>query len=81
MEDFRRAQQRLGRDATPVQANAAQVIALDDRSLEAKLRRADGGDVTAGTGADDQYVEGSVSHVFIVSREGLGDVLRDTVAE
>src|ERR1035441_8745542 len=63
MEYFRRAQQRLGGDAAPVQANAAEIVALDYRGLEAELRRADGGDIAAGAGADNQYVEGSVRHL------------------
>ena len=63
--DLGRAQQRLGRDAAPVQADAAEMIALDDGGLEAELRRADRGDIAAGTGADDEKVEGSVSHDFL----------------
>ena len=62
VEDFRRAQQRLGRDAAPVETNAAEIIALDDGRLEAELRRADGGDIAAGAGADDENVEGGVGH-------------------
>src|SRR5688572_11162417 len=62
MEDFRRAQQRLGRDATPVQADAAEVRALDDRGPESELRRTDGSDVAAGAGADDDDVKTGVSH-------------------
>jgi hypothetical protein len=33
VEHLGRAQQRLGRDAAPVQADAAQILALDDRDL------------------------------------------------
>ena len=62
MEDFGRAQQRLGRDAAPVRADAAEEIALHDRGLEAELRGADRGDIAAGPGADDDDVEGGVSH-------------------
>ena len=58
MVDLGRAQQRLGRNASPVQANAAEPRALDDRGLEAELRCADRGDVAAGAGADDDDVEG-----------------------
>ena len=60
--DLRRAQQRLGRDAAPVEADAAEIIALDDRGLEAELRGADGGDIAAGAGADDDDVEAGVGH-------------------
>ena len=47
------AQQRLGRDAAPIEADAAELLALDDRGLQAELRRADRGDIAAGAGADD----------------------------
>src|SRR6516164_2488109 len=60
--DFRRAQQRLGRDAAPVEADAAEVGFLDDRGLEAELCCADRGDIAAGSGADDDDVEGCVGH-------------------
>jgi hypothetical protein len=50
--DLGRAQQRLGRDAAPVEADAAQMLALDQRRLHAELRRADGRDIAAGTAAD-----------------------------
>ena len=56
--DLRRAQQRLGRNAAPVEADAAEIGALDDRGLEAELRGADRGDVAARAGADDDDVEG-----------------------
>ncbi len=62
VEHVGRAQQRLGRDAAPVGADAADEVALDHRDLEAELRGADGGDVAAGAGADDDDVEGSVGH-------------------
>jgi len=63
MKYLRRAQQRLGRDASPVVADAAEIGLLDDSGLEAKLRRADRGDVAAGARADDDDVEGGVGHV------------------
>src|ERR1039458_2704373 len=63
MEDLRRAQQRLGRDAAPIEADAPQIFALDDRSLEAKLRRTNRGNVAARTGADDYDVEARLSHL------------------
>ncbi len=49
-------EQRLARDASPVQAEAAQRVALDQRGSEAELRRADGGDVAAGARPDDRDV-------------------------
>ena len=65
MKDLRRAQQRLGRNAAPVQADAAQIVALDDGGLESELRRADGADITARAGADDDDVEVRVGHVLL----------------
>ena len=60
--DFRGAQQRLGGNAAPVQADAAQMFALDDGRLEAKLCGADGRHIAAGAGADDENVETVVGH-------------------
>ena len=57
--DLRRAQQRLGGDAAPVEADAAQMLALHHGCLEAKLGRANGGDITARPAADDEDVVGS----------------------
>ncbi|MGY3082320.1 hypothetical protein ACVWZZ_008728 [Bradyrhizobium sp. LM6.10] len=62
--DLGRAQQRLGRDATPVQADAAEIGFFDDRDLEAELGGADRGDIAAGTGADDDDVEGCIGHAL-----------------
>src|SRR4029077_11383692 len=62
MVDLRRAQQRLGRDAAPVEADAAEMLALDDRRLHAELRRPDRRDITAGAGADDDEIEGCIGH-------------------
>jgi hypothetical protein len=67
MENLRRTQQRLGRDAAPIEANAAQIFALDDGRRKAKLRGADGGDVSAGAGTDDDDVEICISHVRYTS--------------
>src|SRR6185437_13039816 len=44
--DFGGAQQRLRRDAAPVEADAAELVAFDDRGLKTKLRSADGADIT-----------------------------------
>ena len=60
--DLGRAQQRLGRDAAPVQADAAEVLALHHRGLHAELRCADGGDIAAGSAAEHDEVEGLISH-------------------
>ena len=50
-------EQRLGRDAAPVEAGAAEHRrALDDGGLQPELRGADRGDVAAGARADDDHV-------------------------
>ena len=52
-------QQGFRGDAADVEAGAAVGGALlDDRDLEAELRRADGADVAAGAGADDDQIVG-----------------------
>src|SRR5262249_37734513 len=51
-----------GRNATPVETDAAEVIALNDRRLETQLSRSDRGHIAAGTGADDDNVEACISH-------------------
>ncbi|MNS79727.1 hypothetical protein D3C72_1133890 [compost metagenome] len=57
LELLARLQQGLGRDAAPVQADAAQVLALDDGDLQAQLAGADRRDVTAGARTDDDEIE------------------------
>ena len=53
LQRVRVLEQRLGRNAAPVEAGAAEHRrALDDRGLQAELRGADRGDVAAGAGAD-----------------------------
>src|SRR3546814_12625534 len=61
MIDFGRAQQRLGRDAAPVEANAAKILALDDCGLEAHLLRADRSTLARGAGAGVDEIVGVVS--------------------
>ena len=60
--------ERLCRNAANVQADAAELVLLDDGGLEAELVGADGGFVTAGAGADDDDVVGLVCH----ESEGVG---------
>src|ERR1700694_4809907 len=60
--DFRGAQQCLGRDAAPIQADAAELVALDERALDAELRRPDRRAITAGSTANHDEIEGSVGH-------------------
>jgi hypothetical protein len=59
LEHFRGVQQRLGRNAADVEAGAAMRLALfDDGDLEPELGGADGADITAGAGADDDEIVG-----------------------
>ena len=57
LELLARLQQGLGRDAAPVQADPAQVLALDNSDLQAQLAGANGRDITAGARADDDEIE------------------------
>src|SRR5918993_253539 len=50
------ARLRFGRDAPPVATDPAEVLPLDNRRLEAELRRADRRDIAAGPGAEDDEV-------------------------
>src|SRR5690606_33368348 len=50
-------QQRLGRDAPDVEADAAPVLLLDDGHLLAQLARADRRDIPTGAGAQDNNVK------------------------
>lgn len=63
VENFGGAQQRLGRNAAPVEADPAQMLPLDDRRLQAQLRRTNGGHVSARTRTDNDNVV-ILSHVF-----------------
>ncbi len=65
-----RPQHRLGRDAAPVQADAAQVLALNDGDLLAKLAGTDGGNIAAGACADHDHVE-CRCHLFLPQKTGL----------
>ena len=53
LRDGRGFEQRLGRDAAPEHAGAAEAFALDDADVEAELGAAEGGDVTGGAAAED----------------------------
>src|SRR5262245_43883724 len=76
VKNLGRAQQRLGRDATPVQENADQIIARHDRGLKAELRCTDRRHVAARTRANDHHVEGGVSHVVLWVLKGGGAATR-----
>ena len=62
VDDFGVAQERLGGDASPVEADAAGPIVFDGGHGEAELGAADGGDVAAGARADHDDVEGLIRH-------------------
>ena len=74
LDDLQRVrvlEQRLGRDAAPQQAGAAErLLLLDDGDLQSELRGADRGHVAAGAGADDDDVV-FVGHGVISARRRL----------
>ena len=57
VSEFGVLQQRLGRNATDVEADSAPILLLHDGDLLAELCGADCGDVAAGSGAKDKGVE------------------------
>src|SRR5262249_45399114 len=65
-------QQRLGRNAAPVEADAAEIGFFDNSCLETKLGRTDRGDVAARSGTDDDDVEGCVGHAYSGLRRSSG---------
>ncbi len=71
-ELFGGMQQRLRGNAADVEAGAAEGLALfDDGDLQAELRGADGADIAAGAGADDDEIVGHASpHKSSTSRAG-----------
>ena len=54
--------QRLGRDAADGEAGAAGLLRLDDHGVDAELAGADGADIAARTGADDEQLAGNFLH-------------------
>src|SRR5262249_36943128 len=66
MVNLRAAQQCLSRDATPIETDAAQLIALDQCCLHAELCRADRRHVAARAAAENDQVEGSLRHRAIL---------------
>ena len=60
--EFGVAQQRFGRDAADVEADAAPVLGFDDRGVQAQLRGTDGRDISAGAGSEDDDVIVSHGH-------------------
>src|SRR4051794_32835796 len=62
MMDLRGAQQRLGRDAAPIEADAAEMLALYEPRLHPELRRPYRRDIAAGSPADHHKVERAFGH-------------------
>ena len=76
LQRVRVLEQRLGRNAAPVQAGAAEHRrALDDRGLQAELRGADRGHVAAGARADhyDVVFVGHLLSFFLMDDSGTKD--------
>ena len=70
--ELRDPEQRLGWDAPPVEADAAEAFPLDHGGLEAELARADRRDIAARAGADDGDVKGRIGHDVLRSRMRYG---------
>ncbi len=84
MVDLGGAQQRLGRDAAPVEADAAEMLGLDDRDLHFQLRGADCRDIAARAATDDHQVKFLLlSHAlllkFLLSRPPPGQDRLDDI--
>ncbi len=62
IEDFRRTQKRLGRNTAPVQADAPEMLALDNSGLEPQLRGPDRGHIAARTRADHDDIKAVFRH-------------------
>jgi hypothetical protein len=71
MADLGGAQQGLGRDAAPIEADAAEMLALHHGRLQAELGGADGRDIAAGAAADDDQIERSVCHDAYLEPGGM----------
>ncbi len=56
-------QQRFSRNAADVDADAAQLLLLDDRRREAELRSPNGCDVTGGAAAEHDDIKGGHSYL------------------
>src|SRR5947209_9704458 len=62
IEYLGRTQQRVRRNASPVQTDAAEIFTLDDCCLETELSCPDGGNVAPWTRTDDDHVKARFSH-------------------
>src|SRR5262249_36584272 len=78
---LRRAQQGLGRYATPIQADSAEMLALDECRLEPELSGANGRYIAAWTAPDDHEIEGLLGHdlrsfrLWVASGQAVGEVI------
>lgn len=73
MRDLRVAQERLRGHAADVEADPAPMLGLDDRDGLAELGRADGGDLSARSGAPDVDVD-ACARVRALCDGCVGDV-------
>jgi len=74
--DLADVQERLGGDAAPVQAHAADLVAVEAHDLLAELAEPDRGVVAARAGADDERVDGERCHGMLFARRGREPPLR-----
>ncbi|EKD60770.1 MAG: hypothetical protein ACD_54C00559G0002 [uncultured bacterium] len=71
MKHLGTAQQRLGRDTAPVQADTAQIFAFDNRHLLAQLAGPNGSHIATGACADHDHVECLSSHLSLLRKSSL----------
>src|SRR5713101_1197816 len=62
VRQLRGMKERLGRDATPVQAGASDLLLLDDRNFEPELGSTNSADIPGGATADDGDIERFIRH-------------------
>ncbi len=61
-EFVRRMDERLGGDAADIEAGAARLAFFDDDGVDAELSGADGADIAARAGADDEKLADDLFH-------------------
>ncbi len=66
VEHLSRAQHCLGRDTAPVEANAAQMLALNASHIQTELRAADCSNIATRTSADNDHVKVLGGHSFLL---------------
>ena len=68
VEHFGRAQHRLCRDAAPVEADAAEMLAFDHAGAQPQLGRANCRHIATGAGANHHHVKGFRCHVTVLAK-------------